>query len=113
MGYTKIAFTSWKKPDVNTKLFVYMIWQKETCPQTKLDHYQGYCEFKREYSLGNIKTIFKDKTIHVETARHSRAVNVKYCTKNESYAGERFEFGDLDTGIQPEEVFDLPPYGHS
>lgn len=90
-----------------------MVWQKELCPKSHLEHYQGFVEFKREYRLGNVKTIFKDKTIHLEVARETRATNRLYCTKNESYAGERFEFGDIDTGIQPEDVFNLKPYGHS
>lgn len=106
MWSEKWTFTSWKKPVINEKLIVYMIWQKEICPNMKLTHYQGYVEFKRNYSLGNIKTIFKDKTIHAEVARHSRATNRLYCTKNESYAGERYECGDIDTGITVDDIFE-------
>lgn len=103
------AFTSWKRPVINEKLAKYLIWQKELCPKTKLEHYQGYIEFNRKYTLGNVKTIFKDKTIHAEIATKDRNTNVIYCTKNESYAGERYEMGDIDTGIFDElnDVFNL------
>lgn len=106
----RITFTSWREPKINLKLVEYIVWQKELCPQTKLEHYQGYVEFKRGYTLGTIKTIFKSKEIHIELARESREVNRLYCTKNQSYANKRFEYGgQLDTGIFDEldDVFNL------
>lgn len=106
----RITFTSWVEPKVNLNLFDYIVWQKEIQPNMKLEHYQGYAEFKRKYTLGTIKTIFKSKNIHIEEAKHSREVNRLYCTKNQSYANKRFEFGgQLDTGIFDEldDVFNL------
>lgn len=104
------VFTSWKRPVVREDLIHYMIWQKEYCPQTKLEHYQGYIEFNNPYKLFQVKSIFKDKKMYVDRARSSRQDNINYCTKNETYANERYEFGDIFTGIleQVEDVFDLP-----
>lgn len=96
--HDKWCFTAWKKPTINTDLVIFMVWQKEECPTTKLMHYQGYIETKKPYALFQMKSLFKDKEIHLETARKCRVANYRYCTKNESYANERFEFGDINTG---------------
>lgn len=97
MSSNRWCFTSWTQPNVNLKLVDYMIYQKERTT-SNLEHYQGYIEFKRDYKLFQVKSLFKDKTMHCEPARESRKVNFLYCTKNESYAGLRFEYGEPFTG---------------
>lgn len=92
MSNLRWTFTSWKEPKFNTKHCMYLLWQKELCPSTHLTHYQGYIEFGVGRSMFQIKSLFKDKTMHVEQARENRDVNLLYCTKNESYAGVRFEY---------------------
>lgn len=89
----KYSFTSWKKPQVNNELCDYLIWQKEYCPKTKLEHFQGFVMFKKFYTLGQAKQCLRDKTIHIEKSFGSLEENKNYCMKNESYAGERFEYG--------------------
>lgn len=97
----RFCFTSWKKPTINENLVSYLIWQKERCPTTQLEHYQGYIEFYKFYTFGQAKQCFRDKTIHIEVAKEDKKVNYLYCTKNESFANERYEFGEgLDTGIE-------------
>ena len=93
------AFTSWKRPEVNLKLTKYIVWQREFCSKTGLEHYQGYIEFIKVYKLFQVKSLFKDKTIHIEPARKCRLANYAYCTKNQSFAGERYEFGNCNTGL--------------
>lgn len=95
------CFTSWKEPKLNLKLVDYMIYQKELTISTGLEHYQGYIEFKNEYKMFQVKSIFKDKTLHCEPARENRQANFLYCTKNESYAGLRVEFGEPFTASRP------------
>lgn len=75
------AFTAWRRPNVNINLCAYLVWQTEVCPTTKLTHYQGYIETKKDYSFGQIKQIFRDKTMHVEPAREDRVTNLYYCLK--------------------------------
>lgn len=99
MSSERWCFTAWKKPQLNEKLINYMIWQKETCPSTHLIHYQGYIEFKREYKLFQVKSLFKDKTIHAEISNKCRLANYRYCTKSYTFAEERYEFGDVMTGM--------------
>jgi len=91
MPHDKWAFTAWKEPVINVNMISYMIWQQELCPTTKLLHYQGYVEFKRNYKRFQVKSLFKDKTMHCEHAYKSQKANIRYCTKGESI--KRFEFG--------------------
>jgi len=92
-SFCKFAFTSWKKPNVKVKFFNYLIWSEEYCPSTGLTHYQGYGETKRDYKLFSIKSLFKDREIHIEKARESRMANRMYCFK-ESFYVNRFEYED-------------------
>lgn len=102
----RFAFTSWILPQCNMKLVKFMIYQQEICPNTKLLHYQGYVEFKREYSFGQVKQIFRQKEMHVEIARESRLHNINYCHKIATATGKRFLFND-DFKNELEDVFNL------
>jgi len=102
------TFTSFnKKPIYKEKLCIYMVMQKEfTCKGQ--EHWQGYVEFSVPRNASQVSSILKMSGAHVEIARCSREVNYLYCTKNESFAGERVEYGDIDTGINKlNEVFNL------
>ena len=93
------CFTSFKKrPTYNELLCVYMVMQREFTMKGSL-HYQGYVEFKNEYNAKQVSSILKMGGAHVEPARHNREINYKYCTKSETFADERCEYGDIDTGI--------------
>lgn len=100
------CFTAWKKPVVNEDLVDLLVWQKETCPKTALTHYQGYIEFKRSYLLFSVKSIFKDKTMHIEPALKDREANVKYCTKARSRAFDDFERHYIGATVPTEHSFD-------
>lgn len=86
----RFAFTAWRKPvprrDDMTNFLVY----QTEFTQTGNIHYQCYVEFKNSYSILQVKNIYKDKTMHVEIANKSREMNMMYCTKPKSFAGERF-----------------------
>lgn len=78
------AFTSWVFPLLKGKshLIDYLVWGEEYAPSTGLQHFQGYIEFKKEYTLAYAKSIFKDKKLHIEVARAERAQNKAYCLKS-------------------------------
>lgn len=82
--YRSFAFTSWKFPQLKGKshLIDYLVWGEEYTPSTGLLHFQGYVEFKKAYTISYTKSIFKDKTLHLEEARASRAQNKAYCLKS-------------------------------
>ena len=48
------------------KWFRYCVYQKEKCPTTQRVHFQGYIEFTRSVRMNKVKTLFNDKTMHLE-----------------------------------------------
>lgn len=107
------SFTSYTKPSYNDKAMNYLIWQKEYSTTNGLNHYQGYVELKEERRIFQVRSLLKCKGAHCEISIKSREANIFYCTKNESYAGERYEAGNINTGInrpiadQLDDVFNL------
>jgi len=100
--HSRTAFTAWKKPNPKEEHIVYMCWAKEYTPSTGLEHYQGYVEFTKEYALFQMKSIFKDKTLHFENARKTRAINRAYCFKGPNIG--RFEIGSEE---EEEDILDI------
>lgn len=103
------VFTAWKQPHIRLELVEYMIYQKELCPITQREHYQGYIEFKNSYKLFQVKSLFKDKAMFVEIATKPRINNLVYCSKSSSSLGDRFMYSSkVDTQTyEIEDVFDL------
>lgn len=103
----RFSFTSWKKPEFrpNCKL-TYLIYQSEWTQEGK-KHYQGYVETVNPYTILQIKSILKDKTVHVEIAHQSRSANTFYCTKIKTFAGYRY----MNDYINNEEhIIDMLPF---
>ena len=90
------CFTSWGEEIKFTKfnLCEFMIVQLEECPKTKRLHWQGYIEFKKEYKLFQVKSLFKEKGLDLRNAQESRERNIIYCSKNETYKGRRITYSD-------------------
>jgi len=82
---TKWAFTSWERPIINEIYIDYIVWCLEETPTTGRLHYQGYVEFKKEYTMRYIKSLFKCKEMHLELARSNREANRNYCLKTKDY----------------------------
>lgn len=89
------SFTSWKIPKIDhIECVEFMIWQEEISKKDNL-HYQGFVIFKKEYALSQVKSLFKDKKIHVEITKYSSEANIKYCSKKETSTGNlSYIFGD-------------------
>jgi len=98
---SKFVFTCWDNAPKFKKfeLCDFMIYQKEECPKTRRIHYQGYIEFKNEYKLYQVKSLFKEKKMFVDAAKESRAANILYCTKSNTYVGGRFSYNDKVASI--------------
>lgn len=56
-------------------------WQKEICPDTQREHYQGFIRTKRQVRASQMFKIFPG--VHVEVARNWAAL-LKYCKKEET-----------------------------
>lgn len=96
------SFTAWQEPTMKLQLVEYLVWQMELCPCTKTKHYQGYVEFKKEYTGKYVKSLFRDKTIHVEASRKGRDANDDYCTKSRTKIGEAFCYRNKEATIWDE-----------
>nr|WAE42283.1 MAG: replication associated protein [Cressdnaviricota sp.] len=71
----------------------FLIFQEEECPETKRHHLQGYVEFNQPLTMGQIKKIFNDKTMHLEIRRGSQEEAIIYCSKEETRIGKTITYG--------------------
>lgn len=71
----------------------YCVYQREVCPESKKEHYQGYIEFFDSKRMGQVKKILGE--CHLEPRHGSRTEARLYCLKKESsIPGTQFEFGE-------------------
>ena len=103
------CFTSFVKPEPNTDKIQYMVYQKEKCPKTQREHFQGYVEFGDKQRMQSVKTIFNDNTLHVEPRRGTQRQAIAYCKKAESRIEDPVEFGEAKSQGQRtdlDEIYD-------
>jgi hypothetical protein len=73
------------------------VFQKESCPETGREHYQGYSEFTRPVRISSLKVgVFN--TAHFERRRGTRDQAIAYCSKEESRVEEPVWVGDFKRG---------------
>lgn len=91
-----IPVTQW----VNVAGFKFVIFQKERCPSTGREHYQGYLFYSGHNGL-TLTGVFKrlpwllgSSACHLEPARGSVKDNVAYCSKEESKVAGPWTFGE-------------------
>lgn len=70
----------------------YTVGQPETAPTTGRIHIQGYSEFSKPIRINALKAI--SKSVHLEKRKGTREQARDYCLKEESAAGDWFEFGE-------------------
>lgn len=70
------------------------VYQKERCPDTSREHYQGYLELKSPSKMRAVKRILQRDDAHLEIARSSPEQCYEYCTKLESRIDPPVEVGD-------------------
>lgn len=79
------CFTAYAEIDIyDMEQVQYMIYQKEICPKTKREHFQGYIEMKTQFNLKQMKELFGDKTIHLGARLGTQQQAIDYCCKSES-----------------------------
>lgn len=114
----RYCFTTWEKPKFNKfNLCEFMIYQSERAEGGK-EHFQGYIEFKKNYKLNQVKSLFKTTNMNVSSARENRERNILYCSKTRTYTGLRITYSEEklveqnDSSIEDwadfEAMFDLP-----
>lgn len=87
------CFTSYRDPDPIYEKIQYMVYQKEMCPSTKREHWQGYVEFKEKVSMKTIKRIFDDETLHLEVRKGNQKQAIDYCTKKDTRISDPVHYG--------------------
>jgi len=93
------------------KWFRYCVYQKEKCPTTQRVHFQGYIEFTRSVRMNKVKTLFNDKTMHLEPKQGSREDARSYCMsktwkgKDKGWLEGPWEFGVFQ--LEPGKRLDL------
>ncbi len=76
----------------NKEIVRYIIYQREECPDTKKQHWQGYIEFYDNVRIGQVKKIIGES--HLEFRKGTRTEAREYCRKADTaIAGTVFEFG--------------------
>lgn len=73
--------------------WTYIVYQKEICPKTKKDHWQGFIIWKNSASLKQMQSTFGKKA-HYEVAKAPHAAKM-YCKKKETAVpNTQVEFGE-------------------
>lgn len=84
-GYRNWCFTSYREePFVLTDRMTYIIFQKEVCPTTKKEHWQGYVEFEKVTSMKMAKKELEDPQVHLEPRKGTQQQAIDYCKKKDS-----------------------------
>lgn len=84
MNYRNWCFTSYETEEPTDICQRYIVYQKEMCPKTKAEHWQGYMEFENGRSLESLKKQWPK--IHLEPRKGTQVQARKYCMKEESRA---------------------------
>ncbi len=73
----------------------YLVYQREK-GENGTEHYQGYCEFKKQQRLNGAKALLGGDTVHIERRMGTALQAIAYCKKDDSrMEGEAFhEFGE-------------------
>ena len=81
--------------DDNQSRIKYLVYQRESCPESKREHFQGYCELVNPLSYAGIKRLFDDEKMHIEPRKGTAAQARDYCRKEESRVDGPWEFGEI------------------
>lgn len=73
----------------------YLIYQKEKCPDTNREHFQGYIQLSKKLRLAGVKKLFPDPATHFEKSRGTAVEASAYCRKEESRVDGPWEYGVL------------------
>lgn len=62
----------------------FAVYQREVCPETGREHWQGYCEFPTKRYRKSVQRILNCGKIHIDLRRGSQQDAIKYCTKQDT-----------------------------
>lgn len=83
-NYTEVEIVNIQKA-AESECVRYVVFGKETAPETKTPHLQGYTEFKSAQRIVQIKKLFATDRIHLEACKGTALENIKYCKKEGNF----------------------------
>lgn len=92
-GWIFTSFSDSEPPYVQEKMS-WLVYQRELCPETKKEHWQGALQMKNKIALSSLKKIIGED-VHLEPMKGSYKQAKDYCTKQESRVSEPKEFGNF------------------
>lgn len=78
-------------PDGST----YLVYQREKCPKTDKEHWQGFITFVGQKRLNTVKSLAGGNNWHWEVARGKNTECRAYCTKEDTRVAPPVEFGQF------------------
>jgi len=78
----------------------YLVYQKEKCPKTGKEHWQGYAEFTKTMRYKAASKSLSINGAHLEIRIGSREEARSYCMKSESRISDPIEIGNWEAGGQ-------------
>ena len=100
------CFTSYadEMPTVLPAGVTYMVYQREVCPETTREHWQGYLELATRQRLPGVKLALGDPAAHCEVRKGTATQAAEYCQKSDSRkeGSEPVELGARTTIVQGE-----------
>lgn len=78
------CFTSYNNAIVEPNIATYFVAQREVCPNTKREHWQGYVEYSTKKRRHQVQQDIGDEKAHVELRKGSAKQASDYCKKSDS-----------------------------
>jgi len=100
--FRNVCFTifdmSWEHSKLSSELLLRAVCQKEKCPDTDKEHYQGFATFKTPSRLAKVKEVLGCDSAHIEKAKGTPLQAWEYCTKEETRIDGPWTYGTPPQG---------------
>lgn len=95
------CFTSYTDRKPSFEGASYVVYQRELCPESKREHWQGYIEFSQKKRFSHVKRIIQDDAVHLELRAGTAEQAATYCKKAESrvVGTSPFEWGTISKPV--------------
>lgn len=93
--YRNVMFTSYEQepPVFDAQQMRYMVYQRERCPTTQREHWQGYVELRRQMRPRTLHQLLGHDA-HFERRMGTQEEAIAYCTKEESRVEPPVHYGE-------------------
>lgn len=92
-GHCFTSFDVGQKPIFNEDKMSYLVFQRECCPSSKREHWQGYVHFLQPVAKKDVAFLLQLSSCHAEPRRGTAGQAADYCKKTNTSLGDRQEYG--------------------